>query len=108
MSCSFPQLPRSAPSRRAARRRSSVSTAAATYDLGFYHCHDRFRPLPSRHVAIRDTEDEHFAIVDVTGGRSPEPLHCSAVLFSVAGLETYEPRRCGGYMIPPVYSGVRA
>lgn len=38
--------------------------------LGFYHCNERFRPYPSRFVAIRDTEDGHFAVVDVTNGRN--------------------------------------
>ncbi|KAK6497280.1 hypothetical protein TWF506_004753 [Arthrobotrys conoides] len=39
-------------------------------DRGFYHCHDRFRPYPSQHVSIRDTEDDHFAVVDVTQNRN--------------------------------------
>ena len=39
-------------------------------DLGFYHCNDRFRPQPSKCVAIRDTEDGHFAVVDITDGRN--------------------------------------
>ncbi|OGM44687.1 putative DEAD/DEAH box helicase [Aspergillus bombycis] len=34
--------------------------------LGFYHCHERFRPQPSRCVSIRDTEDQHFAVIDAT------------------------------------------
>jgi DEAD/DEAH box helicase domain-containing protein len=38
--------------------------------LGFYHCNERFRPQPSRCVAIRDTEDGHFAVIDVTNGRN--------------------------------------
>lgn len=38
--------------------------------LGFYHCNDRFRPHPSKCVAIRDTEEGHFAVVDVTDGRN--------------------------------------
>ncbi len=59
-------------------------------DQGFYHCHDRFRPQPSRHVAIRDTEDAPFAIVDVTrrGGGAPaavvlEELEASRATFTV-------------------------
>lgn len=36
--------------------------------LGFYHCNERFRPHPSRCVAIRDTEDGHFAVIDITSG----------------------------------------
>ncbi|KAI9824091.1 MAG: hypothetical protein M1832_002160 [Thelocarpon impressellum] len=39
-------------------------------DLGFYHTAERFRPYPSKSVAIRDTEDGHFAIVDVSHGRN--------------------------------------
>lgn len=35
-----------------------------------YHCHERFRPHPSKCVSIRDTEDGHFAVVDVTHGRN--------------------------------------
>ena len=35
---------------------------------GFYHCNERFRPYPSKVVAIRDTEDGHFAVIDVTPG----------------------------------------
>ncbi|MCJ1251388.1 hypothetical protein MMC30_008621 [Trapelia coarctata] len=38
--------------------------------LGFYHCNERFRPQPSKCVAIRDTEDGHFAVVDITNGRN--------------------------------------
>lgn len=38
--------------------------------LGFYHCNERFRPQPSKCVAIRDTEDGHFAVIDVTSGRN--------------------------------------
>ena len=39
-------------------------------NLGFYHCNDRFHPHPSKCVPIRDTEDGHFAVVDVTNGRN--------------------------------------
>ena len=38
--------------------------------LGFYHCNERFRPQPSKCVAIRDTEDGHFAVIDITNGRN--------------------------------------
>ena len=38
--------------------------------LGFYHCNERFRPHPSKHVAIRDTEDGNFAVIDITNGRN--------------------------------------
>jgi len=41
------------------------------YDpLGFYHCNERFRPQPSKCVPIRDTEDGHYAVVDITHGRN--------------------------------------
>ncbi|KAF4982079.1 hypothetical protein FZEAL_2231 [Fusarium zealandicum] len=54
-------------------------------DMGFYHCHDRFRPMPAKYVAIRDTEDEHFAIVDITNGRNVvlEELEASRATFSI-------------------------
>lgn len=54
-------------------------------DLGFYHTHDRFRPLPSKFVSIRDTEDEHFAIIDITHGRNVvlEELEASRATFTI-------------------------
>ncbi|RCI13960.1 hypothetical protein L249_8119 [Ophiocordyceps polyrhachis-furcata BCC 54312] len=54
-------------------------------DMGFYHCHDRFRPNPSRFLAVRDTEDEHFAIVDMTNGRSAvlEEVEASRAIFTI-------------------------
>ncbi|KAL2153090.1 hypothetical protein VTH82DRAFT_4245 [Thermothelomyces myriococcoides] len=54
-------------------------------ETGFYHCHPRFRPLPSRFVSIRDTEDDHFAIVDITNGRNVvlEELEASRATFTV-------------------------
>ncbi|KAK7415623.1 ATP-dependent 3'-5' DNA helicase [Neonectria punicea] len=54
-------------------------------ELGFYHCHDRFRPMPARFVAIRDTEDEHFAIVDISNGRNVvlEELEASRATFTI-------------------------
>jgi DEAD/DEAH box helicase domain-containing protein len=54
-------------------------------DAGFYHCHDRFRPLPSRFVSIRDTEEDHFAIVDTTYGRNVvlEELEASRATFTI-------------------------
>ncbi|KAF3024177.1 hypothetical protein E8E14_009230 [Neopestalotiopsis sp. 37M] len=52
---------------------------------GFYHCHDRFRPVPSRFVAIRDTEEDHFAIVDISNGRNVvlEELEASRAFFTI-------------------------
>ena len=54
-------------------------------NTGFYHCHDRFRPLPSKFVSIRDTEDDHFAIVDITNGRNVvlEELEASRASFTI-------------------------
>ncbi|KAI9848821.1 MAG: hypothetical protein M1837_006337 [Sclerophora amabilis] len=53
--------------------------------LGFYHCNDRFRPYPSKFVAIRDTEDGHFAIVDITNGRNVvlEEVEPSRAFFTI-------------------------
>lgn len=54
-------------------------------DAGFYHCNDRFLPRPSKFVAIRDTENEHFAIIDTTNGRNVvlEELEASRAFFTV-------------------------
>ncbi|KAI1188219.1 hypothetical protein F5B17DRAFT_396458 [Nemania serpens] len=54
-------------------------------ELGFYHCHDRFRPTPAKFVAIRDTEDDHFAIVDISHGRNVvlEELEASRAFFTL-------------------------
>ncbi|WYZ45445.1 hypothetical protein EsH8_VIII_000761 [Colletotrichum jinshuiense] len=53
--------------------------------MGFYHCHDRFHPMPSRFVAIRDTEDDHFAIIDITHGKNEvlEELEASRATFTI-------------------------
>ncbi|KAK6354514.1 hypothetical protein TWF696_003657 [Orbilia brochopaga] len=65
---------------------SSIKTLAEERLLkdkqGFFHCNERFRPYPSQHVAIRDTEDDHFAVVDVTQNRN-------------VVLEQIEPSRAG-------------
>jgi DEAD/DEAH box helicase domain-containing protein len=52
---------------------------------GFYHCNDRFLPYPSRTVAIRDTEDEHYAIVDTTNNANTilEELEASRANFTL-------------------------
>lgn len=48
-----------------------ICTERLVYDpLGFYHCNERFRPLPSKCVSIRDTEDGHIAVVDITHNRN--------------------------------------
>ncbi len=53
--------------------------------LGFYHCNERFRPQPSRFVAIRDTEDGHFAVIDITSGRNVvlEEVEPSRAFFTI-------------------------
>jgi DEAD/DEAH box helicase domain-containing protein len=54
-------------------------------ELNFYHCSERFRPHPSKFVAIRDTEEEHFAIIDITHGRNVvlEELEASRAFFTL-------------------------
>ncbi|KAH8681064.1 hypothetical protein BX600DRAFT_445677 [Xylariales sp. PMI_506] len=54
-------------------------------ELGYYHCHDSFRPVPSRFVAIRDTEEDHFAIVDISHGKNIvlEELEASRAFFTL-------------------------
>ncbi|OQE31797.1 hypothetical protein PENSTE_c001G07032 [Penicillium steckii] len=53
--------------------------------MGFYHCHDRFRPHPSRCVSIRDTEDHHFAVIDTTNDRNTvlEEVEASRAFFTI-------------------------
>ncbi|KAL8760658.1 MAG: hypothetical protein Q9184_003173 [Pyrenodesmia sp. 2 TL-2023] len=53
--------------------------------LNFYHCNERFRPHPSRCVAIRDTEDGHFAVVDITNNRNVvlEEVEPSRAFFTI-------------------------
>ena len=53
--------------------------------LGFFHCNERFRPQPSRCVAIRDTEDGHFAVIDMTEGRNVvlEEVEPSRAFFTI-------------------------
>lgn len=53
--------------------------------LGFYHCNDRFRPVPSKFVSIRDTEEDHFAIVDISHGKNTvlEELEASRAFFTL-------------------------
>ncbi|KAI1368036.1 hypothetical protein F5Y08DRAFT_21037 [Xylaria arbuscula] len=54
-------------------------------ELGYYHCHDRFRPTPAKFVAIRDTEDDHFAIVNISHGQNTvlEELEASRAFFTL-------------------------
>ncbi|KAL8731419.1 MAG: hypothetical protein Q9166_003394 [cf. Caloplaca sp. 2 TL-2023] len=53
--------------------------------LNFYHCNERFRPHPSKCVAIRDTEDGHFAVVDITNNRNMvlEEVELSRAFFTI-------------------------
>ncbi|KAJ5143774.1 Helicase C-terminal [Penicillium bovifimosum] len=53
--------------------------------IGFYHCHPRFRPQPSRCVSIRDTEDQHFAVIDTTNDRNIvlEEVELSRAFFTI-------------------------
>ncbi|TNY24113.1 hypothetical protein DMC30DRAFT_346352 [Rhodotorula diobovata] len=53
-------------------------------DDGFYHCHPRFKPYPARAVPIRNTEDEHYSIIDITGGRHDivEEVETSRAIFT--------------------------
>jgi DEAD/DEAH box helicase domain-containing protein len=52
---------------------------------GFYHTNERFLPRPSNFVAIRDTEDDHFAVIDTTNGRNVvlEELEASRAFFTI-------------------------
>jgi DEAD/DEAH box helicase domain-containing protein len=54
-------------------------------ELGFYHCNERFRPVPSKFVTIRDTEEEHFAIIDISHGKNIvlEELEASRAFFTL-------------------------
>lgn len=57
-----------------------------SYDpTGFYHCNERFRPLPSKCVCIRDTEDNYFAVIDITHGRNVvlEEVEASRAFFTL-------------------------
>ncbi|OOF99715.1 hypothetical protein ASPCADRAFT_138466 [Aspergillus carbonarius ITEM 5010] len=64
----------------------SLASSRLTRDpLGFYHCHSRFLPHPSRSVCIRDTEDQHFAVIDTTNGRNIvlEEVEASRAFFTI-------------------------
>ncbi|PON21237.1 DEAD/DEAH box helicase [Trichoderma gamsii] len=54
-------------------------------EVGYFHCHDRFRPNPAQYVAIRDTEDEHYAIIDITNEKNEvlEELEASRATFTI-------------------------
>ncbi|KAL4996999.1 hypothetical protein BDV10DRAFT_195509 [Aspergillus recurvatus] len=62
-----------------------ASTRLVRDAMGFYHCHERFRPQPSRCVPIRDTEDQHFAVIDITNARNVvlEEVEASRAFFTL-------------------------
>ncbi|KAJ5974184.1 hypothetical protein N7481_011394 [Penicillium waksmanii] len=62
-----------------------AATRLTKDSMGFYHCHERFRPHPSRCVSIRDTEDQHFAVIDTTNNRNVvlEEVEASRAFFTI-------------------------
>ncbi|KAJ5805061.1 hypothetical protein N7474_010948 [Penicillium riverlandense] len=62
-----------------------AATRLVKDSLGFYSCHERFRPQPSRCVSIRDTEDTHFAVIDTTNNRNIvlEEVEASRAFFTI-------------------------
>lgn len=62
-----------------------AATRLVKDSMGFFHCHDRFRPQPSRCVPIRDTEDQHFAVIDTTNNRNIvlEEVEASRAFFTL-------------------------
>lgn len=64
---------------------SLAATRLVKDEFGFYHCHERFRPQPSRYVSIRDTEDQHFAVIDTTHARNVvlEEVEASRAFFTI-------------------------
>ncbi|KAJ5215191.1 uncharacterized protein N7498_001598 [Penicillium cinerascens] len=62
-----------------------TATRLVKDSMGFYHCHERFRPQPSRCISIRDTEDQHFAVIDTTNNRNVvlEEVEASRAFFTI-------------------------
>lgn len=62
-----------------------AATRLARDESGYYHCHGRFRPQPAKCVSIRDTEEDHFAIIDTTNARNVvlEEVEASRALFTI-------------------------
>ncbi len=54
-------------------------------DGEYYHTSTKYLPTPSHSVAIRDTEDEHFAIINTTAGANTvlEELEASRAFFTI-------------------------
>lgn len=62
-----------------------TNTRLSKDSFGFYHCNERFRPQPSKHVSIRDANEDHFAVIDTTNNRNVvlEEVENSRALFSI-------------------------
>ena len=52
---------------------------------GFYHCHPRFMRNPWKQVSIRDIEDGHYLIIDISNEKNIvlEELEPSRAIFTV-------------------------
>lgn len=52
---------------------------------GFYHCHPRYLPAPSRTVPIRSTEDEVYSIINISEGKNVilEEIEFSRAIFTI-------------------------
>lgn len=62
-----------------------ASTRLVKDHFGFYHCHERFRPQPARHVSIRDVENAAFAVIDTTHNKNTvlEEVEESRAFFTI-------------------------
>ncbi|KAJ5907590.1 hypothetical protein N7495_000272 [Penicillium taxi] len=62
-----------------------AATRLVEDNLGFFHCHNRFHPSPSKCVAIRDSEDQKFAVIDATNNRNIvlEEVEASRAFFTI-------------------------
>ncbi|KAK0502854.1 P-loop containing nucleoside triphosphate hydrolase protein [Armillaria luteobubalina] len=54
-------------------------------DDGWYHTHHKFRPYPSKHIALRGVQEDKYLIIDVTHDRHTilEEMEMSRVLFEI-------------------------
>ncbi|KAK0448318.1 P-loop containing nucleoside triphosphate hydrolase protein [Desarmillaria tabescens] len=54
-------------------------------DEGWYHTHHKFRPYPSKHIALRGVQEDKYLIIDVTQERHIilEEMEMSRVLFEI-------------------------
>ncbi|KAK2838271.1 hypothetical protein FQN49_006449 [Arthroderma sp. PD_2] len=62
-----------------------ATTRLVKDDTGFYHCHERFRPNPSKCVSIRNIEDGNYAVIDTTNNRNAviEEIEENRVFFTI-------------------------